>query len=191
MKRLFAAAALAAVALSTPAWAALATGAKAPDITAKSYEAGKEKPFSLATALKKGPVVLYFFPGAYTQGCNIEAKAFVSNIDKYKAQGAQIVGVTGGFGTSERAGPPAANLDEAVKDFSTSHCNGQFPVVVASADLITAYDVALTQRPGWSNRTSYVIGTDGKIAMAYSNLSPDGHIEKTLESVTALKAAKK
>lgn len=182
-------AAAAAVTAASPAFAALTTGAAAPDINAKAYEAGKATQFNLKAALKKGPVVLYFFPGAYTAGCNIEAKAFADAADKFKAAGATVVGITGGYGTSDRQGPPAASLDEAVKDFSSTHCNGKFPVALASADLIKAYDSVLTQRPEWSNRTSYVITPDGKISLAYVNASPTGHVDNTLKAVQDWKAA--
>jgi peroxiredoxin Q/BCP len=161
----------------------LSVGTMAPAIQARAYMAGKPTLFTLSDAIKKGPVVLYFFPGAYTAGCNVEAKAFADASDKFAAAGAQVVGITGGFGTSDRQGPPAASLDEAVKDFSTTHCNSKFPVVVASADTIKDYRAVLTQRPEWSNRTSYVITPDDKIALAYVNASPNGHVDNTLKAV--------
>jgi peroxiredoxin Q/BCP len=174
---------------AAPSAPPLAVGDTAPDFTAKAFENGKETSINLKAALKKGPVVLYFFPGAFTPGCNIEAKNFADAIDGYKKVGAQVIGMTGGFGTSDKAGPPAASLDEAVKDFSTEKCNGKFPVAVASADTINAYKAVLTQRPGWSNRTSYVITPDDKIALAYVNLGPNGHVENTLKAVQDWKAA--
>jgi peroxiredoxin len=193
MKRFAIAAAAASLVMATfmagPALAALAVGAKAPPISAKAYLGGKPFQFTLASALKKGPVVLYFFPGAYTGGCNIEAHAFADAIDQYKASGATVIGITGGFGTADRAGAPAANLDEAVRDFSSTHCNGKFPVAVATTDVITAYDSALTQRPGWSNRTSYVIAPNGEIVLSYANLSPEHHVDETLAAVKAWRAA--
>jgi peroxiredoxin len=192
MKRvLFAGAVVALTLAAAPAFAALAVGAKAPEVKGQAYLAGKATPFDLQAALKKGPVVLYFFPGAYTPGCNLEAKAFAEAADKYKALGATVVGLTGGFGTSEHQGPALASLDQAVKEFSTSHCNGKFPVMAASADTVTAYDSALAARPGWSNRTSYVITPDGKIALAYVNARPDGHVENTLKAIQDWKAGKK
>jgi peroxiredoxin len=134
-------------------------------------------------------VVLYFFPGAYTQGCNIEAQAFAAKIADFKAAGAQVVGVTGGFGTSAKADPskPYTSLNEAVADFSKSHCNGQFPVVAADAKIITDYGVPLTQRPGWSDRSSFVIDKNDKVVYAYSNLQPNDHITNTLKAVQDLK----
>ncbi|HET9160687.1 MAG TPA: redoxin domain-containing protein [Caulobacteraceae bacterium] len=187
MNRVLAIAAVCAVAVSTPAWAGLAVGAKAPDITAKAYENGNPSNFHLADALKKGPVVLYFFPGAFTPGCNVEAQQFAASIDKYKAAGAQVIGVTGGFGNTARSSKAEGGLEEAVRDFSKEHCNGKFPVAAVSVDTIKAYGVELTQRPGWSNRTSYVIDKSGNVVMAFENLSPDGHVDKTLAAVQALK----
>lgn len=190
MKRfLIAAAAAASLLAAGPALAALAVGAKAPAISAKAYLGGQPFQFSLAGALKKGPVVLYFFPGAYTGGCNIEAHAFADAIDQYKAAGATVIGVTGGFGATDRSGGPAANLDDAVRDFSSTHCNGKFPVAIATPELIAAYDSALTQRPGWSNRTSYVIAPNGDIVLSYANLSPEHHVDETLAAVKAWRAA--
>jgi thioredoxin-dependent peroxiredoxin len=187
MKRVFAVAAVAAFAIAAPAWAALAPGAKAPEIHANAYENGNPQHFMLSEALKKGPVVLYFFPGAFTPGCNVEAQQFAEAIDKYKAAGAQVIGVTGGFGTSARKSAAEGGLDQAVKDFSKEHCNGKFPVAAVNADTIKAYNVELTQRPGWSNRTSYVIDKTGNIVLAFENLSPEGHVEKTLAAVNGLK----
>jgi peroxiredoxin len=187
MNRVVAIAALAAAALSTPALAALPVGSKAPAISAKAYENGNPSNFDLSQALKKGPVVLYFFPGAFTPGCNVEAQQFAAAIDKYKAAGAQVVGVTGGFGTSARTSKAEGGLDEAVRDFSKEHCNGKFPVAAVTADTIKAYNVELTQRPGWSNRTSYVIDKSGNVVLAFENLSPEGHVDKTLAAVQGLK----
>lgn len=187
MKSFLAVAALCAVAISTPAWAALAVGAKAPDITAKAYENGNPSNFKLSEALKKGPVVLYFFPGAFTPGCNVEAQRFAAAIDQYKAAGAQVIGVTGGFGNTARTSKAEGGLDEAVRDFSKEHCNGKFPVAAVNLDTIKAYDVVLTQKPEWSNRTSYVIDKSGKIVFEFENLGPDGHVEKTLAALAGLK----
>src|SRR6201996_9168264 len=130
-----------------PESAGLAVGDTAPDFTTVAYQNGQKMNFNLKAALKKGPVVLYFFPGAFTAGCNIEAKNFADAIDNYKKIGAQVVGMTGGYAPTDKAGPAATSLDEAVKDFSTEKCNGKFPVAVASADTIAAYKAVLTQRP--------------------------------------------
>jgi len=194
MKRIFTGATIAALTIglgAVPAWAALAVGATAPAITGNAYIGCKVQPFNLKAALAKGPVVLFFFPGAYTAGCNVEAKAFADSMDKFTAAGATVVGVTAGHGSSARAdGKVAASLDEAVKDFSSTHCSGKFPVMATTADTVKAYDSVLSARPDWSNRTSYVINKDGKIVLSYVNAGPNGHVEETLKAVEALKARK-
>jgi peroxiredoxin len=169
----------AAALLSTPAFAALPVGASAPKFTADGYQAGAPIKFDLAAALKKGPVVLYFFPAAHTNGCNIEAHLFADAIDRFKAQGATVIGVTAG------------NLDQ-LADFSkeTEHCSGKFPVAADPNALIAkSYDASLALRPGWSDRTSYVIAPDDKIILAFSDLKPDDHVAKTLDAVTQWRAA--
>jgi peroxiredoxin len=176
MKALVALAALSA-ALATPALADLKPGAKAPDFTAQAYLAGQPFTFNLADALKKGPVVVYFFPAAHTKGCNLEAHLFSEAIDQFKAQNASVIGVTAG------------NVDQ-LADFSkeTEHCGGKFPVAAdPSAKIAKEYDAVLVQKPDWSSRTSYVIGKDGKIVHAYNNLDPSDHVNQTLNAVKALK----
>ena len=189
MKRLLASAAALAIVVAGPAWAALAVGGKAADITAKAFENGTASPFQLSQALKKGPVVLYFFPGAFTAGCNVEAKAFADNIDKFKAAGATVVGVTSYFGTTARTSAAQGGLEQAIADFSKEHCNGKFPVAAVTPETVTAYDVLLQARDGATiaNRTSFVIGQDGKIAFTLTDMQPTGHITQTLAAVEALK----
>jgi peroxiredoxin len=162
-------------AASSPAFAALPVGAAAPNFSATAYQAGNPVAFDLKTALKKGPVVLYFFPAAYTGGCNIEAQEFARSIDDFKAAGATVIGVTGG------------NTDR-LADFSKEHCAGQFPVAAAPAATIKAYDVAMPAKAEMSNRTSYVIGKNGKIAGVHSEMSPVGHIAATLAVLRASKS---
>lgn len=165
--------------LATSAFAALPEGAKAPEFRADGYQGGAPIKFDLDAALKKGPVVLYFFPAAHTTGCNIEAHLFADAIDKFKAEGATVIGVTAG------------NLDQ-LADFSkeTEHCSGKFPVAAdPNAVIAKSYDAALALRPGWSDRTSYVIAPDDKIILAYSDLKPDDHVAKTLDAVTQWRAA--
>lgn len=166
-----------AAALASPAFAALKVGAKAPVFTAPAYLAGEPFTFKLADALKKGPVVVYFFPAPHTSGCNIEARMFSEAIDEFKAQGAMVIGVTAG------------KLDElAAFSRETEHCGGKFPVAAdAGAKIAKQYDALLIAKPGWSNRTSYVISPAGTIALAYSEMSPKQHVKETLEAVTALK----
>ena len=179
MKRSLPLAALAALAFAAaPAHATLPKGAAAPEFVAKGAQAGKPITFDLKAALKKGPVVLYFFPAAFTPGCNIEAETFAQAMPKFRAAGATVIGVTAG------------NTDQ-LKDFSAKKCAGQFPVAAASDKIKSAYDVDLKKpdgsSTGWTNRTTYVIGKDGKIVMAYSAMKPDEHISNSLAAVEALK----
>jgi peroxiredoxin Q/BCP len=172
-----AAAALALAALAVPAQAALEKGAMAPEFKATAYLAGNKFDFDLDKALKKGPVVVYFFPAAFTQGCQIEAHLFAESADKFAAQGATIIGVTAG------------NVDR-VGEFSkdTRYCSGKFPIAAdTDGSLAKLYASTLVFKPGWSGRDSYVVGKDHKIALAYSDLKPDEHVTKTLEAVTKLK----
>jgi peroxiredoxin len=178
MRRFILAAAAAAL-ISAPAFAALPVGAKAPIFTADAYLGGQPLKFDMAAALKKGPVVLYFFPAAHTSGCNIEAHLFADAIDKFKAEGATVIGVTAG------------NLDQlAAFSTETEHCSGKFPVAAdPKLAIAKSYESTLALRPGWSDRTSYVIAPDDKIILAYSDLKPDQHVAKTLDAVTAWRAA--
>ena len=179
MNRLFAFAAAGALcaALATPAAAELKAGTKAPDFTAPAFLAGQPFTYKLADALKKGPVVVYFFPAAHTKGCNIEAHLFSEAIDQFKAEHATVIGVTAG------------NVDQ-LSDFSkeTEHCGGKFPVASdPGAAIAKQYDAILAQKPDWSNRTSYVIAKNGQVADVYSSLDPSDHVNKTLAAVKALK----
>jgi len=165
-----------AVLLAAPSFAALGVGTRAPDFSAPAYLAGKAFDFKLADALKKGPVVVYFFPAAHTSGCNREAHLFSEAIGQFKAQHATVIGVTAG-NTGE--------LAEFSKE--TEHCSGKFAVASdPGAKIAKQYDALLAQKPEWSDRTSYVIAPSGKIVLAYSNLSPDEHVSKTLEAVKAI-----
>src|SRR5512141_2442050 len=164
--------AVAAAALTTSAFAELKVGAKAPDFSAPAYLAGKPFTYKLADALKKGPVVVYFFPAAHTSGCNIEAHLFSQAIDQFKAQNATVIGVTAG------------NVDQ-LADFSkeTEHCGGKFAVAAdPGVKIAKDYDAVLPQKPEWSNRTSYVIAPSGSIVHVYSNLDPKEHVKETLDA---------
>ena len=168
---------IAAVVFASPSLAALKTGTKAPDFSAAAYLAGKPFTFKLADALKKGPVVVYFFPAAHTPGCNLEARQFSEAIGQFKAQGATVIGVTAG------------NVDE-LADFSkeTEHCGGKFPVAAdPGAKIAKQYDATLAAKPEWSSRTSYVISPSGSIAHVYSDLNPNKHVKEMLDAVEALK----
>ena len=168
---------LAALAFASPSLAALKPGTKAPDFSAPAYLAGKPFTFKLADALKKGPVVVYFFPAAHTPGCNLEAHQFSEAIDRFKAQGATVIGVTAG------------NVEQ-LADFSkeTEHCGGKFPVAAdPGAKIAKQYDAVLAMKPAWSNRTSYVISTSGTITHVHSDLNPNKHVQEMLAAVKALK----
>ncbi|TMM50009.1 peroxiredoxin [Qipengyuania marisflavi] len=162
---------------TTPSFAALKGGAQAPLFTASGAMAGKPITVDLAKALKRGPVVLYFFPAAFTGGCNIEAQAFANAMDGFRKAGATVIGMTAG------------NTDQLAA-FSAEKCAGKFAVAAATPKLIASYDVALTKADGsktdWSDRTTYVIGQDGRIAFSYSNLKPNEHVAKALAAVRGL-----
>lgn len=162
--------------LASPAVAALKEGAQAPDFTAPAYLAGRPFTFKLADALKKGPVVVYFFPAPHTSGCNVEAHLFSQAIPQFTAAHATVIGVTAG------------NLDQlAAFSKEADHCSGKFPVAAdEGAKIARQYDALLPMKPGWSDRTSYVIAPSGKITHVYSSLSPTRHVEETLNAVKAL-----
>jgi len=179
MRRLAQAASLIA-ALALPfgaAHAALAVGAKAPTFDTRASLAGKDFDFNLTSALKKGPVVLYFFPKVFTQGCTVEAHEFAEASDDFAKMGATVIGMS-------------ADPIEEVNKFSVMECRNKFAVGVATPDMIKKYDVALIMASltGRSNRTSYVIAPDGKIVYAYTALSPAGHVSGALDAVKAWKA---
>lgn len=165
---------------ATPfASAALKAGDAAPDFSAQAYLAGQPFQFHLAEALARGPVVVYFFPAAHTAGCNLEAHLFSEAIESFKAQGATVIGVTAG------------NTDElAAFSKETEHCGGKFPVAAdPGARIARDYDALLALRPGWSDRTSYLVSTDGHIAAVHSELNPNRHVKAMLDAAAALKAA--
>ena len=179
MKRLVLAAATAAL-LAGPASAALKPGAKAPVFTAPGYLAGDPVSLSLTEALKKGPVVLYFFPSAYTKGCNLEAHLFSEAADKFKAQKTTVIGVTAGA---------VDKLAAFSKDTET--CGGKFAVAAdPGAKIARQYDSVLTVKPDWSDRTSYVIAPNGVILHAYSKMDPSDHVTETLAAVKAYNTRK-
>lgn len=190
MKKLLAAAAIATAALlSAPAFAALQTGAVAPEISAKGVTGGNEFNFKLSDALKKGPVVMYFFPAAFTAGCTIETQKFADKAEEFKAAGATLVGLTAGAKMADDKMVNAADNLARLAEFSKEHCRDKFPMVAINADTVKAYDVVLSGRPDWSNRTSFVIAPDGKVLLSHTDMAPDSHIEKTLATVKAWKAA--
>jgi peroxiredoxin len=159
---------------AAPATAALKVGDKAPDFSTTGAVGGKEFKLHLAEQLKHGPVVLYFFPKAFTSGCTAEAHAFSESIGDFKKAGAQVIGMS------------ADNL-ATLHDFSTKECRSAFPVATATPDIQKEYDVAWAAHPGVTTRTSYVISPGGKIVMVHDDLDYSQHVAKTLAAVRALK----
>jgi len=183
--------------VAIPGRAALKSGDKAPDFSAKASLAGKEFTFSLADARKKGPVVVYFFPSAFTGGCNLEAHTFAENKEKFDAAGASIIGVSA---------DSIARLNAFSAD--PQYCAGKIPVA-SDADGSIAKSFDLKSSPGkpgmkdtrgqdidhdFIERTTFVVTPDGKIAATLSSaedkITPAQHVEKALEAVQALKASK-
>jgi peroxiredoxin Q/BCP len=178
MKRLMLLA-LGSAALAAPLYAALSTGVQAPDFTTEASLAGKPFTFSLADALKTGPVVLYFYPAAFTPGCTIEAHNFAEATDKFKALGATVIGVS-------------HDPIEKLNKFSVSDCRNKFAVASDADQKITkAYDAVLAIKPEYANRTSYVIAPNGKIIYEYTALDPDKHVENTMAAVQKWQAEHK
>jgi len=173
-------AAFAALLLPATASAELPVGARAPEFSAQGALGGKPFSFTLKSALKRGPLVLYFYPKAFTKGCTLEAHAFAEASDDFKAAGATVIGMS--------------NDDlPTLQRFSTEECRDKFAVAAASPEVVRAYDVALKREgvpPGLTSRTSYVIGQSGKIVLVHSDMDYRDHVKLTLEAVKALKAKK-
>ncbi|MDE2596154.1 MAG: peroxiredoxin [Sphingomonadales bacterium] len=163
---------------ATPAalQAELPQGVRAPDFSTQGALAGKPFAFHLRDALRRGPVVLYFYPKAFTQGCTLEAHAFAEATDDFRAAGATVIGMS--------------NDDvPTLQRFSTEHCRDKFPVAQATPEIIRAYDVALVREgipAGLASRTSYVIARDGRVRLVYSNMDYRDHVRLTLDAVKAL-----
>ncbi len=165
--------ALIAIALTAPALAALSIGAKAPQFTLQATQGGNVFTFDLDAALKKGPVVLYFYPAAFTPGCTIEAHEFADAADEYKALNATVIGVS-------------HDPLDTLQKFSVSECRSKFPVAAdTNQAVMKEYDAVLSGHPQYANRISYVIAPDGTIVYTYTSLDPSQHVQNTL---TALKA---
>jgi thioredoxin-dependent peroxiredoxin len=161
------------LAAGLPAGAQLPLDATAPAFTAQVAQGGAVSSFSLAAALARGPVVLYFFPKSFTSGCTAEAHDFADHIAEYKALGATVVGVSGD------------SIETQVK-FSTQECRSKFLVAAdPGLKIASSYDSKVLGL--YANRTSYVIAPDGKIAYAYTSLDPDKHVANTLAALRALK----
>lgn len=177
-------------AICFPALAALKNGDSAPDFTAQASLAGKEFKFSLKESLKKGPVVVYFYPSAYTQGCNVQAHTFSVNQEKFAAAGASIIGVS--LDSIQRLNQFSADPD---------YCAGKFPVASdASGSIAKSYDLSVKNVPGikdtkgnevdhgFAERTTFVVTSDGKIAATIGGVTPTENVMKALETVQQLKA---
>lgn len=161
------------VIVASPVYAALPIGSTAPDFVTTGALAGKPFQVHLKQELKKGPIVLYFYPKAFTKGCTLEAHAFSEATAEFKKAGAQVIGMS-------------ADDLPTLKRFSVEECRNAFPVATASPATIKAYDVVLKQKPELTDRTSYVIGRSGKIVMVHSDLDWSQHVAKTLAAVKAL-----
>ncbi|WP_457798192.1 peroxiredoxin [Methylocystis sp. S23] len=175
MKKLFALSVLVFALATTAADAALKPGDLAPDFSAQAALGGKDFTFSLAEALKKGPVVLYFYPKSFTKGCTVEAHEFAERYDNFAAAGASLIGVS-------------YDTIEVQREFSTKECRDKFPVAAdPTLSVITAYD-AKRLKPSANgdtvaDRISYVILPDGKIAFSLTDSNPSRHVEDTLTFV--------
>lgn len=161
--------------------AALQPGAKAPDFTLTAAQGGKEFSLSLKQTLRGGPVVLYFFPAAFTPGCTVEAHLFAESNNRFNQLGARVIGVTAG------------NIDR-VAEFSRSECRDKFAVAADPGAKVAAKYDATMQRPDGtmlSNRTSYVIAPNGTILLSYTDNKPQAHVEKTMAAVRAWNAKRR
>jgi peroxiredoxin len=159
-----------------PAYAALDAGTAAPLFTLQASLGGKEFTFSLANALKGGPVVVYFYPAAFTPGCTIEAHDFAEAIPRFKALGATVIGVS-------------HDTIATLNRFSVSECQSKFPVA-ADTDMTVAksYHAQLIPLVERASRTSFVIAPGGQIIYSFTDLSPDDHVANTMHAVEQWRA---
>ncbi|MCS0629891.1 peroxiredoxin [Telluria mixta] len=192
MMKLLVAAVLAA-SIALPAAAALKEGDSAPDFKTQASQAGKAFGYSLKDALKKGPVVVYFYPSAYTGGCNVQAHAFAVNQEKFAAAGASIVGVS---------------LDSIARlnDFSADpeYCAGKIAVASdADGRIAKSYDLTVREAApgrkdtrgkdidhGFAERTTFIVTPNGKVAAVVGGLAPGANVEQALQAVQKLAVAK-
>lgn len=158
--------------------AKIAIGGKAPMFTTMGAKAGKAYKLSLASELKKGPVVLYFFPKAFTSGCTAEAHEFATRMDEFKKAGATVIGLS------------ADGIDE-LKKFSTEACQSKFSVAQATPQMIQAYGVGLAGRPNMTGRTSMVVAPNGRVTFVHDNMDYRDHVKLTLGAVQSMAKAKK
>ncbi|WP_019868025.1 peroxiredoxin [Methylovulum miyakonense] len=169
--------------------AALKEGDTAPDFTAQASQAGKASSYSLKEALKKGPVVVYFYPSAFTKGCNLQAHSFAVNFDKFAAAGAGIVGVSL---------DNIARLNEFSAD--PEFCAGKFPVAsdedgkISKSFELDVREAAPGKKDtrgndithGFAERTTFIVTPDGKIAASIGGLKAKENVDKALEVVQHL-----
>ena len=154
-----------------PAIGALSIGDPAPDFSTQASLGGKEFTYALSASLRDGPVVLYFYPAAFTKGCTIEAHSFAAAMPKFKELHASVIGIS-------------SDTIETLNKFSVSECQSKFPVASDKTQAIMkAYDAVLLWKSGYASRTSYVITPDGRIAYSYTDMNPDRHVENTLAAV--------
>lgn len=177
--------------LSVPAFAALEAGAPAPAFTAQASLAGKEFTYSLQESLAQGPTVVYFYPSAYTQGCNIQAHTFAVNMDKFKAAGASVVGVS--LDSIDRLNVFSADPE---------YCAGVLPVVSdADGSIATSYEIQVRDGRegakdsrgeeighGFAERTTFIVSADGKVVGTVGGVSPEENVLKSLEMIQQLGA---
>ena len=168
----------AAILAAASAWAALPVGARAPDFVTQGALAGKPFRLHLRNELRHGPVVLYFFPKAFTKGCTLEAHAFSDASAEFRKLGARVIGMS-------RDDLPT------LRRFSVEACRNAFPVATATAATAKAYDVAWAEHPELITRTSYVIDRNGRIVMVHSDLDWSQHVARTLAAVRSLRGKRR
>ncbi len=184
---------VAALLATSAACAALKAGDRAPAFTAPASLAGKPFAYSLQDALAKGPVVVYFYPSAYTQGCNVQAHEFSTRAEQFAAAGASVIGVS--LDSIERLNAFSADPD---------YCAGKLAVASdADGSIARSYGLKVsgaqrgatdTRGPeighGVAERTTFVVTRDGSVAAAVGGVSPDVNVQRSLELVRALAGAR-
>src|SRR6476469_2027262 len=167
------------ISATSPSYAALDVGDAAPNFTVQAALGGKVYSFKLSDSLAKGPVVLYFFPAAFSVGCSIEAHEFAEAITKFEALGATVIGVS-------------SDDIETLGKFSVQACQGKFPVASDNTQIVMkSYDAVMQLKPDYANRVSYVIAPNGKVIYNYQSLNPSRHVEKTLAALKDWSQSKK